>query len=149
MNTHVLGISTGGALFRWKWPSRKIPFFPLHLRKNRDFSNRISTWARLMKLEFPRWMSTLPWVEELRPIMVVLFRTRNSNSFPRIFAKAWPPASFTLNGEFEGSFNANNAQASALSSWSKSDILFWMFCYTIPCLLWSVGGSSSAGPTPR
>ena len=150
----------GGELFRWKCPSTKIPFFPLHLRKKADFSFIISTWARLIKLELPKWISTSPCVEEFRPITVFWFLTRNSNSFPRIFANtsggrgAPPPGveesslqappllvvPLPFNGdeleELSSPFlRANNAQASAESPWSTSDMfVIYLFVECLCCI---------------
>ena len=79
-----------------------------------------------MKLEFPRWMSTSPWVELFLPITTLLCLTRYSNSFPDILAMGvleiwWFP--FTgLGGAMVASFNARRAQASA---WASYLIFCW------------------------
>ena len=79
-----------------------------------------------MKLEFPRWMSTSPWVELFLPITTLLCLTRYSNSFPDILAigvfDIWLFPFTGLGGAMVASFKARRAQASA---WASYLIFCW------------------------
>ena len=101
-NTHIRGNSSGSAPFRWKNPSTKIPFFPLHTRKNLNdtavpddgapSTQKISRWLRETKLDRPMSMSTSPLLL-LRPIVARRLRIVNSKSRPSSRARATPRSS--------------------------------------------------------
>lgn len=139
--TYDLGNCNGGAPLRWKMPSIKTPFFPLHFMKKFGWSNVISKWTREMKLECPIFTSTSPLLL-FRPIVMRVLCISNLKSRPSKRAIEIPPGS-GAHWIFDGLAGADLSASNAQTSFSEA------CCTDITRSLYHQNGSSKEKHSPR